>query len=380
MSSVATTIPEVNDIVDTNEEREFWTVVKEHERPPFFHTNEGVGNRLARAARVVTDGRITPNSDGSFTIEGSEGRTYRCAESCSCPNSQKAKSKWCYHLVATALYVEWQRRLRPAPAPVVLGTLRAGTAELPLPPVTVDERLAQPPTLADRQALYTQASLPLTPDDNDPQYLTPHTPQEDRMPDDDPYIPEPDDLPPVAVEDPPAPVPLRIPREYTVQIKGRTHVLYTGLVVTARTQGLMSLSADWTYNDAELSLAHAVCTFADGRRYEESGDATPSNVSKGIAAHFRRVALTRAKARCLRDALGISECSVEELEEDTGKRETPDMTQGAPEDLKKQIWTRIKQQAPDLQREEVGRWVWDHTGLALNPTNYPQILAQLERR
>ena len=57
-----------------------------------------------------------------------------------------------------------------------------------------------------------------------------------------------------------------------MNIKGKVHVLYTGLVVAARANGLMSLAADWTYNDAELSLAHAVCTFADGRRYEESGD------------------------------------------------------------------------------------------------------------
>ena len=73
-----TTTPQVvRDIVNNEEERTFWEVVRHHERPPFFFENEGVGNRLNRAARVVTDGRITPNSDGSFTVEGSEGRTYR---------------------------------------------------------------------------------------------------------------------------------------------------------------------------------------------------------------------------------------------------------------------------------------------------------------
>jgi hypothetical protein len=77
--------------------------------------------------------------------------------------------------------------------------------------------------------------------------------------------------------------------------------------------GLVSLTAEWTYNDAELSLAHAVATFADGKRFEESGDASPANVTKKVAVHFRRVALTRAKARCLRDALGIDMVSVEEL-------------------------------------------------------------------
>jgi hypothetical protein len=53
------------------------------------------------------------------------------------------------------------------------------------------------------------------------------------------------------------------------------------------------------YNDADLSLAHAVATFQDGRRFEESGDASPGNVTRMVAVHFRRVALTRAKARVL---------------------------------------------------------------------------------
>lgn len=203
---------------------------------------------------------------------------------------------------------------------------------------------------------------------------------------DDPSLPEPDDAPPIAVADapePPPPAPVKIPREFTVTIKGKTHVLYTGLVIAARHDGLVSLSADWTYNDAELSLAHAVCTFADGRRYEESGDASPSNVSKGISLHFRRVALTRAKARCLRDALGISECSVEEMEDDGGKREreTPDMTRPPSEqDIKTRLWHRIKALAPDVARDEVGLWVHEQTHLELIPKNYAAILATLAQR
>lgn len=76
---------------------------------------------------------------------------------------------------------------------------------------------------------------------------------------------------------------------------------------------LIALTAEWTYNDGELSLAHAVATFQDGRRFEESGDATPANTNRKVAVHFRRVALTRAKARVLRDALGIDLVAVEEL-------------------------------------------------------------------
>jgi len=83
----------------------------------------------------------------------------------------------------------------------------------------------------------------------------------------------------------------------------------------AQARGLVRLTADWTYNDPELSLAHAVATFQDGRRFEESGDATPANTNRKVAPHYRRVALTRAKARVLRDALGVDLVAVEELSE-----------------------------------------------------------------
>jgi hypothetical protein len=70
----------------------------------------------------------------------------------------------------------------------------------------------------------------------------------------------------------------------------------------AHERGLVALTADWTFNDAELSLAHAVATFQDGRRFEESGDATPANTNRKVAVHFRRVALTRAKSYGMRSA------------------------------------------------------------------------------
>ena len=209
MATIPVTSTVMQDIVESAEERELWIVAREHERPPFFHEGKGGDTRLARAIRVCFDGKITPNSDGSYTVEGSAGRTYRVTNSCSCPHSQSSKSKYCYHFVAVCLYIEWQRRLRPM-APVALGTLRTGT--LPLPPATVDERLAQAPDLAerqyptldDRQRNYTQASLPPTAADKDPQYMMPTTPQEDRMADNE-YIPEPDDTnTPVAILEPPA--------------------------------------------------------------------------------------------------------------------------------------------------------------------------------
>jgi hypothetical protein len=108
-------------------------------------------------------------------------------------------------------------------------------------------------------------------------------------------------------------VPTGIDPRHLVYIQGRPYVRYAGLLELAHKRGLASLTAEWTFNSDELSLAHAVATFADGRRFEESGDATPANTNRKVAGHFRRVALTRAKARVLRDALGIDLVALEEL-------------------------------------------------------------------
>jgi len=101
--------------------------------------------------------------------------------------------------------------------------------------------------------------------------------------------------------------------KFIVWIQQRPFVRHAGLLKRAHECGLQALTVEWTYNDAELSLAHAVAVFADGRRFEESGDATMANTNKKVAPHFRRVALTRASARALRLALGVDLVAVEEL-------------------------------------------------------------------
>jgi hypothetical protein len=120
---------------------------------------------------------------------------------------------------------------------------------------------------------------------------------------------------PVEPEPPAEPVHGIDPR-FVVVIQGKPFVRFAGLLQLAHERGLVSLTSDWTFNDADLSLAHAVAIFSDGRRFEESGDATPANTNKKVAPHFRRCALTRASARALRLALGIEAVAVEELAEE----------------------------------------------------------------
>jgi hypothetical protein len=104
-----------------------------------------------------------------------------------------------------------------------------------------------------------------------------------------------------------------IPAQYLQLIDGKPFVKYAGLLAMAHAQGLQQLDARFAQVSDTLAVAHATATFTDGRRFTESGDATPENVGSQVRPHFARLALTRAKARCLRDALNIGLCAVEEL-------------------------------------------------------------------
>jgi hypothetical protein len=105
----------------------------------------------------------------------------------------------------------------------------------------------------------------------------------------------------------------QVPKEYLVTIDRKPFVTLAGLVAMAHDEGLVSLTETWDYNDAELSLAHASALFADGRTFTGCGDATPLS-GKKVGLAWRRMSLSRAKARALRDSLAINACSVEEME------------------------------------------------------------------
>jgi hypothetical protein len=105
----------------------------------------------------------------------------------------------------------------------------------------------------------------------------------------------------------------KVPAHMLVEIGGSQFIRYSGLLALAHAAGLTELRAEWTLNTDAVSLASAVAVFADGRTFTEAGDATPES-GKRVGLHWRRLALTRGKARCLRDALGLDACSVEELD------------------------------------------------------------------
>src|SRR5262249_11813143 len=86
---------------------------------------------------------------------------------------------------------------------------------------------------------------------------------------------------------------------WTKRIHGKDFIQYEGLLVMAHEQGLQELAAEFISVTPELALAAAHAFFADGRKFWEAADATPSNVNANVKAHYARCALTRPKPRPL---------------------------------------------------------------------------------
>ena len=70
--------------------------------------------------------------------------------------------------------------------------------------------------------------------------------------------------------------------------------------------------------NAQTAIVSAAVEMADGSCFSGLGDASPESVKRPLVPHLVRMAETRAKARALKDALGISAVSAEELGEDDG--------------------------------------------------------------
>lgn len=214
--------------------------------------------RIERGLQIAIVGGVTLLPDGTAEVQSQthDNITYRVNGHCSCVDIDHAPAGRCKHRWAKSL-VKWALKQEDAPT-----VTHCPTCFLALEEDEVDCSCAH---LAPEQS-----PLP---------------------------IPEPTIAP-----------------EHIVDLHGKRFVLYAGLLQLAHARGLQSLTCEWTYNDGTLSLAKAVAVFPFGR-FEECGDASPDNVTKKVAPHFRRVALTRAKARVLRDALNVDMVSLEELSE-----------------------------------------------------------------
>lgn len=104
----------------------------------------------------------------------------------------------------------------------------------------------------------------------------------------------------------------------TVNIKGKQHPTYAGVLKKAHEEGLKEIRTELLQAPLEannyMAIIHARVTTEKGV-FDGIGDATPKNVNSMIAPHIVRMAETRAKGRALRDALNIAEALAEELGE-----------------------------------------------------------------
>jgi hypothetical protein len=219
------------------------------------------GRVEAATALALDPSKVQRDAEGVWHVAASKGGWYSVNGTCPCPDFSRAMGNWCKHKIA----VNMVHRAHEIPQ-----------EDLVIDPATHDQE--------------TGESI-----SQDPAPVSGHTEQDDEG----------------TTRRPPSR--RTVPAKYIQKLQGKDFVRYAGLLQMAQAEGLVELSAAWTHNEAELSLAHAVALFEDGRRYEESGDSTPQN-AKNIGLHWRRQSLTRAKARALRDALGINEVSVEEME------------------------------------------------------------------
>ncbi len=98
--------------------------------------------------------------------------------------------------------------------------------------------------------------------------------------------------------------------------KGRPFVYLKGLERLAKERGIMVAQAIRLECIGNTSHYGVMCTyqymFDDGRMYQGSADATIKNCDGNFKLYLTAMAESRAKARALRTAFGITTCSVEE--------------------------------------------------------------------
>ncbi|MBC7082005.1 MAG: hypothetical protein PWR07_1621 [Bacillota bacterium] len=122
--------------------------------------------------------------------------------------------------------------------------------------------------------------------------------------------------------------------KFVKTLQGRDYVLYGGLLQLARQHGLKRITTNivqipspdngmYAVVEAEIETENGV--------FKEVGDASPESVNRAIQPHILRMAATRAKARAMRDAVGIDLVALEELGDVLPQDEVPGPE--SPEDL-----------------------------------------------
>lgn len=245
--------------------------------------------RIDKAVDLVLTDQVELLDNGQAMVKSQSqqgGTSYTLTNGrCECVDYERAPQSFCKHRLARGILVrarELAKEFTAAPGSITLGPDDHGE---------VVQR-CQDPAPAPAAVVTSTRGLDCA-GDLEPEPLTVA------------------DLEPEPVPSTPA---VTIPPQFLVEIQGRKFVTFHGLLAMSHQQGLLSLAARFISVTADLALAEATAMFHDGRTFTEAADSTPQNVNSRIKAHFARMALTRAKARCLRDALNITYVCAEELD------------------------------------------------------------------
>lgn len=180
-------------------------------------------------------------------------------------------------------------------------------------------------------------------------------------------------------------------------VSTRDIVTYAGLLSKAHEQGLQRIETriDQMPNRENGMTAICTATVTTGRGvFMDCGDANPDNVRSGAVPHIIRVALTRAKARALRDAVNIGAISLEEFGDfpplsRTDQQGSPSTTASSTssatanpkpitEAQKKKLYTLLEKQGASA--EDVERYLCDQLGVKrLEDATVPEASALIQR-
>ena len=137
---------------------------------------------------------------------------------------------------------------------------------------------------------------------------------------------------------------------------------YKDLLEMASQQGIEFLGSSIHTIPSEHNGMYAACEahlkMKDGREFKDVGDASPESVQRTIVPHILRMASTRAKARCLRDAMNYGDPVLEEFHggDMTEGAETPPARKPAPvqSDATDEDYEADMKQAMDIADEQNG--------------------------
>jgi hypothetical protein len=391
-------------------------VVETLRHAPYWHAGEKAPSRLDRACELVRNSRVLLQDERLASVYGSTKAYDVTGFHCTCPQSQKGQSSWCVHAVAVKLARTMAEQGPREAAPVALGTLRAGT--LPLPPTTVDERLAQAATVA-LDHVHTALSAP-------------PTPQEDRMPTNE-YIPEPElDDAPVATQERPEVTRALTPAEpldydleaalqvwtteravvqrflkqelkanidyYTLRIGGKESKPSLSKAGAEKVLGWLKIQASftpdtgtWEMLGKPQDLLCYVCTLRT-RSGEIVGEGRGARSLKKDGGDVNKAIKMAEKSSMVSAVLRTGALSdvftsdLEDMQEEPAQAAKPvgqsqDTVSSTAQALRSRIWTLVQQIAPEARtREDVTRVIMERTGLALHPDHYADILHDLETR